>query len=158
MTMKMKIRAYAPELAKQITDLFHSSVHSIDSKYYSKEQKQAWSPSPPDYALWMQRLEEKQPFVAMFGSEVLGFIELEQDGHIDCLFTHPEFQNQGVASQLFNYLKMRAQAQGIQKLYTEASLVALPFFEKRGFEVIEENEVHRKGVKLLNYSMNLILE
>ena len=36
---------------------------------------------------------------------------------------------------------------------THASLTAKPFFEKRGYQVVQEQQVERKGILLTNYVM-----
>ncbi|MEE1466132.1 MAG: GNAT family N-acetyltransferase, partial [Clostridium sp.] len=36
---------------------------------------------------------------------------------------------------------------------THASITARPFFEKRGYRVVKEQEVERSGVVLTNYVM-----
>jgi putative acetyltransferase len=153
----MDIRDYKSSDAKEITDLFHNTVHAISTTIYSKEALEAWSPSPPDYKMWAQRLSIKLPYVAIKDEVIIGYVELEKDGHIDCLYVHKDYQGQGVASELFNYLMKKAMEQNMRCLYVEASLLALPLFRKKGFEVIKLNEIERCGVKLVNYSMTLKL-
>lgn len=149
----MNINNYSDEWAGDIADLFYASVHAIDPAVYTQAQKDAWAPAPVDYERWSARLAEKQPFVALMEGRVAGFIELDPDGHIDCLYTHPDYQGRGVASSLYEYLLAEAKQAGITRLYVEASLVARPFFEHRGFAVIKENRVYRNGVALVNFSM-----
>ncbi|MDF2183092.1 GNAT family N-acetyltransferase [Neptuniibacter sp. CAU 1671] len=124
---------------------------------YTPAQKEAWAPSPVDYAQWRVRLSTKKPFVAIIDNQVVGFIELEADGHIDCTYTHPNFQGRGVASALYDYLLAAAKAAGLKRLYVEASLLAKPFFEHRGFVLVKQNEVRRNGVSLINFSMEKYL-
>lgn len=148
----MNIQTYKNEWARDIADLFFQSVHAIDPSVYTREQKEAWAPTP-DYERWSERLARKRPFVAMIENHIVGFIELDTDGHIDCTYTHPDFQGIGVASSLYEYLFVKAKEAGIKSLYVEASLIAKPFFEHRGFSVVKKNEVQRNGVTLVNFSM-----
>lgn len=39
------------------------------------------------------------------------------------------------------------------KIVTHASITARPFFEKRGYAVIKEQQVERQGIFLTNYVM-----
>lgn len=149
----MKIEPYTLDRAVEIADLFHRSVHAIDPSVYTPEQKEAWAPTPPDYECWAQRLNEKMPVMAIKDNRVIGFVELDSDGHIDCMYTHPEFQGQGVASALYEHLQEQAKARKSDRLYVEASFLAKPFFENRGFSVVKQNEVQRKGVTLINFTM-----
>lgn len=153
----MEIQAYSADNAREIADLFHQSVHSIAPSLYSSEQKEAWAPSPVDYERWAERLTVTKPFIAVIEGRVAGFIELDADGHIDCTYTHPNFQGRGVASSLHEYLVAEASAKHIKRLYLEASLVAKSFFEHRGFSIVKKNEVQRNGVTLINFSMEKYL-
>lgn len=153
----MNIQTYSKEWAREIADLFYQSVHAVDPSVYTPEQKEAWAPAPIDYERWSERLITKKPFVAIIENHVVGFIELDIDGHIDCTYTHPDFQGIGVASSLYEHLLAEAKKTGIKRLYVEASLIAKPFFEHRGFSVVKKNEVQRNGVSLVNFSMEMYL-
>ena len=86
-------------------------------------------------------------------SKIVGFIELEEDGHIDCLYVHKNYQGQGIAGELLSHAGTVAMSNGSSNLYVEASEVAKPFFEKHGFLLLTKNIVQRNGEHLVNYSM-----
>lgn len=154
----MHIQTYSADKAREIADLFHQAVHAISPAIHSPEQKEAWAPSPVDHERWAERLKRKQPWIALIDGRVAGFMELDADGHIDCAYTHPDFQRRGVASALYAQLLAQARARNLTRLYVEASLVAKPFFERQGFAVIRKNEVQRNGVVLVNFSMEKTLK
>lgn len=149
----MEIINYMPKYAHEIADLFHDSVHYIGRFHYTKEEIEAWAPTPPDYKKWSERLNHKKPYLAVRDSKVIGFIELESNGHIDCLYTHKDFQRCGVARSLYLHLEKEAKAKGIKRLYVEASHIAKPFFEKQNFKLVKKNTVVRNGVKLPYFKM-----
>lgn len=153
----MEIQIYTVDRAREIADLFHQSVHAVSHTLYSADQKEAWAPTPVDYERWADRLNVKKPFIAIIEDRVAGFIELDADGHIDCMYTHPDFQGRGVASSLYERLLDEAGAKNIKRLYVEASLAAKSFFEHRGFTTVKKNEVQRNGVTLVNFSMEKYL-
>lgn len=155
--MNFQIVNYSPECSSEIADLFYQSVHAIDPDIYTQQQKNAWAPTPIDYEYWSNRLEGKQPFVAMRDDRVVGFIELDPDGHIDCMYTHPDSQRLGVGSALFDHVLLEANAREIDRLYVEASIFAKPFFECRAFQVVRKNEVIRNGIVLENFTMERFL-
>jgi len=152
------IRTYQTNDARLIAELFHSAVHGIDPSIYSKAQQEAWAPTPPDYPSWQTRLSGTQPFVATLDDQVIGFVELEADGHIDCFYVHPNHQRKGVAQTLFDHLLADAKKRRMSRLYVEASKVAKPFLRKNGFVVMTENRVERRGQVLVNFSMELQLD
>lgn len=77
---------------------------------------------------------------------VVAFIDLEPDGHIDRLFCAPEAAGKGVASRLYDAAEAAAREQGIERLFTEASELARRFFERKGFAVLERQDMILRGV------------
>jgi putative acetyltransferase len=152
--LHMEIRPYQESDYVEIADLFHTSVHSIDRTIYSEEELEAWAPTPPNYEFWKARLAEKKPFVAVKSNTIVGFIELESNGHIDCLYVHKGFQGLGIASSLLKHVMQVANDKGINKLHVEASKVAMPLFKKYGFELLKTNTVNLRGQSLTNYCMS----
>lgn len=149
----LSIRPYRDEWALQLTDLFHRAVHAIPPSVYSRAEQEAWAPTPPDYAEWQQRLALLQLDVALLDGNIAGFVGLSGREHIEYLFTEPRWQGRGVASALYRCVQERAQAGGAEWLTVDASLVARPFFERRGFTVTRENQLQRNGVILHNVTM-----
>ena len=144
---------YAPEHYKEIADLFTKAVHEIDDAIYNETQKTAWASQPVDYKKWEDRLACTKPFILLINDQVAGFIELEASGHIDCAYVHPQYQRQGVATQLLKYVIALAKDSDLKSLTVDASIVAKSFFDAFGFVVENENKVIRNGVVLINYSM-----
>ena len=54
----------------------------------------------------------------------------EADGHIDHLYAHPDHTRRGLTAQLLAMIEMHARDHGITRLYTEASDLARPAFER----------------------------
>lgn len=151
--MQITIHTYQNHYANEIATLYHASVHAIDPAIYCKEQQEAWAPTPPDYGSWEKRLSLKKPFVAMVEGRIVGFIELEKDGHIDCAYTHPAFQKQGVMTLLYEHVLTLANHAKMPRLYVEASLLIKPFFQKHGFITLHSNTIIRNGCTLINETM-----
>ena len=61
-----------------------------------------------------------------------------------------DYQGQGVASAICDELERAA---GEEKIITNASITAKPFFEKRGYKAVKEQQVIRKGIPLTNCVM-----
>lgn len=149
----MIIRHFTLSDSKKIADLFHGSVHSISTYVYSKEQLEAWAPTPLNYTEWKTRLKQTKPFVATINNVIVGFIEIEPDGHINCMYVHHNYQRQGIASAMFGYASKEATKNGCQAMYVEACILAKAFFLKMGFDVLSENIVKKNNQELINYSM-----
>jgi len=147
------IRPYEPSDHPAIAETFTRAIHETASAHYTPEQCEAWSAHKPNPEHWRIRCEKQQPFVAMIGGRLAGFLELDPDGHIDCAYTHPDFQRQGVMSALVRHAIRVCEERGIARMYVEASIPAMPMFRKHGFVIVRENTVSIRSVELMNYIM-----
>lgn len=146
----MEIRAYTETDVSEVAALFTASVHELGVLFYDKSQLQAWAPKQLNLREWSNRLAKLQTIIAHEGNELAGFISYEPDGYIELLFTAPSFARRGVASLLYRHIE---QALSGVSFFTEASLIAKPFFLHQGFHVVEEQNVTRNGVTLRRYAM-----
>ena len=153
----MIIREFKDEDTKAIVHLFTETVRKINIKDYSKEQIEAWAPQNPNLDKWKNRLAKTITFVAEENKHIIGFGQLENNGHIDCFYVAYDFINKGVGSKLLISIEERAKSLNIVKLFTEASITAKLFFHKKGFKVIKEQFVELRGVKFRNYVMERVV-
>lgn len=149
----IRIRAYRAEDLDALIDLFTGSVRQVASRDYSPAQIEAWAPVAVNREQWATRLGSRPTCVAEAGGQIVGFSDLEPDGHIDMLFVHADHQGRGVARALLDHIHVRAHEQGIDRLFTEASITARPFFERNGFEVMKAQDVELRGQSFRNYRM-----
>jgi len=149
----VNIRPYRENDAREIAELFRDTVHSVNSRDYTREQLAVWAPQEIDYEHWKRRLDEKRPVVAEISEKIVGFAELDPDGHIDCFYVHKDYQRRKIGQRMLDGITRNAKGIGIRRLYSEVSITAVPFFEKNGFRMVKENTVLRNGIPLRNYVM-----
>ncbi|NJK72265.1 MAG: GNAT family N-acetyltransferase [Synechococcaceae cyanobacterium SM2_3_60] len=89
---------------------------------------------------------------------IVGFAELEPNGHIDCFYVHKDYQGQGIGSLLYGAIERIAQQRGLRELWLEASLTALPFFLKQGFADLGVQTVDLAGVEFINHRLHKRIE
>jgi putative acetyltransferase len=152
-SMKMKIRLFHEQDAEQIAQLFHDAVREINIRDYSSNQVKAWAPDDIHFRNWAKICSERLTYVADDEGVIAGFGELELSGHIDCFYCHKNYQRMGIGSQIYRAIETKACELGMNRLYTEASITAKPFFLHMGFEIIREQQVERRGESFVNYSM-----
>ncbi len=155
--LRTKVRAYRAEDAPEIVGLFYETVRSVNRADYTEEQVEAWAPRVPDAGEWHARMAGRRTLVAEEGDEVVGFVELEDDGHLDMLYLRKDAVGRGVARLLYDEVEREALTQGLGRIFTEASITARPFFERRGFKVVREQTVSRRGVGMTNFVMEKYL-
>lgn len=102
-----------------------------------------------DLEKWNRSFQEHYSIVAVDGEIIVGFGDVDQTGYLDRLYVHADHQGKGVAAAICNKLEQAVQG----KVVTHASITARPFFEKRGYRIVREQQVERKGIFLTNYVM-----
>ena len=152
----MQIRLFKPEDTEQIARLFHNTVRKVNIKDYSKEQVIAWSPEDIYFRDWQTICSSRYTYVAE-ENKILGFGELEPDGHIDCFYVHYQHQKQGVGNEIYRAIETKARELHLTRLFTEASITAKAFFIGRGFKVVKQQQVICRQEKFVNYLMLKIL-
>jgi len=150
----MNIRSFVDTDLEPITRLFTESVHTLAVGAYGDGQREAWAPRPPDTDYWRRRLQPLRTLVAENDGELVGFISFQENGHIDMMYTAPRHSRRGVATVLFKRVEATLISLGVIELFTEASLVARPFFERHGFRVTEEQNVSVRGTTLTRFAMS----
>jgi putative acetyltransferase len=153
---KMEIRRYHDSDISQIVSLFYETVHSVNKQDYSQEQLDAWAPKDEEtlkLKTWKDSMSHNITYVAEINGEIVGFSDMTQDGHLDRMYIHKDYQGQGIASALVNNLESEAKRLGLIEMDTEASITAKPFFERHGYRITQSQIVERRGVKLVNFKM-----
>lgn len=153
----LRFAHYHPDHTAVIVDIFCRAVHHIDDAIYTPAQKRAWAPLPADLAFWQRRLQRSQPWLALLHQRVAGFIELDNNGYIDCLYVDPDFQGQGIGHVLLAHVMAEAQRRDLSQLTCHASRCAKALFEALGFQQQQACMVRRRGEVLVNYAMQLEL-
>lgn len=147
----MEIRRYRPSDLAQISQLFYDTVHAVNAADYTAEQLNAWATGQLDLTAWNDSFLAHYTLVAVASNETIaGFGDITDEGYLDRLFVHKNYQGQGIATVLCNELEA---ATASTHLSTHASITAKPFFERRGYSVVKEQQVSRNGVQLTNYVM-----
>lgn len=147
----MTIRRYQKSDCISLAELFYNTVHTINAKDYTTEQLNAWADGILNLEEWNKSFLEHFTLVALEGKTVIGFGDIANTGYFDRLYVHADYQRKGVATAICN--KLECVVKG--KIITHASITAKPFFEKRGYKVIQEQQVERQGVILTNFVMEL---
>jgi putative acetyltransferase len=154
----ISIRPYAATDASTLADLFRSSVREIASRDYTASQIREWAPDQIDVRRFGEKCASRLTWIAEIEGRIVGFSDLEPDGHVDMLYVHPDFQRRGVARTLLKQVEEAARTAALRRLYTEASITAHAAFEAMGFRTIVPQTVMIHGVYMTNYRMEKWLE
>ena len=151
----MRLRAYKTEDCEAMASLFYDTVHRVNARDYAPEQLDAWATGEVDLDAWNARYLSSTTLVAEENGALLGFANMDKTGYLDMLYVHADAQNSGIATALCDALERLVHA---ETYTTHASLTARPFFEKRGYAVVRQQQVPLRGQILTNFVMEKRLE
>lgn len=153
----VKIIDFEEGMLGEIMQLFYDTVHTVNARDYDEQQLERWAPTNPDVVSWKQRLGHNICKIALVDNTITGFAELTDEGHVDTMYVHKDFQRQGIATKLMNALLSMAADIGFEELTTEASITAKPLFDMYGFEVTRVKTKLHNGKGFINYEMTKAL-
>lgn len=149
----IKLRPYSPADITAVTGLFYNTVHTVNRRDYNDIQLDAWADGNIDLDKWNSSFQSNITVIAEIAeanSIIVGFGDITHDGYLDRLYVHKDYQHIGIATAICDYLESRTDS---DKIITHASITARPFFEKRGYVTVKEQQVIRHNVALTNYIM-----
>jgi putative acetyltransferase len=154
-TATIRLRAYAPGDGVQLAAVFFRSVREAARADYSEVQVEAWAPVAADPASFEARAADGRFVVVAVNTvdEIVGYADLEGNGHIDHTYCRPDVVGRGVGSRLYDSLEEQAREAGIDRLFVEASESARRLFARKGFVVRHRQDLVVRGVEIHNYVM-----
>lgn len=157
--LQFVLRPYHPADAGQLAELYFDSVRQLGARRYTPAQVVAWAPAPVDPSVVHARASDGRLTLVAVDPEgrVLGYGDLEADGHIDHLYCRPEAAGCGVASALLDALVASPAAIHAGRIYVEASELVRGLFERRGFTTRHRRDLVVRGVPIHNYAMDRVL-
>ena len=155
-----EFRPYDPADAPALLALFRDTVRRVNRRDYSPDQIEAWAAEAIDPAEWAARFAGRHVVVAAEECRLVGFIELEPDGHIDRMFVAADAVGRRIGSALLALVvaEARSRSRAVPRLFVEASITARPFFARHEFVTLAEQTVVLRGVEFLNYRMERHLQ
>ena len=156
------IRLFKADDAPSLAAITVSAIKRIGLRHYPKEQVDAWAARHPSPQRFLNRAEAGALIlVATAGTIPVAYALLEEDddgdGHLDMLYCHQQHTRLGLADALLRMAEEAARANGSARIYTKASELARPAFERVGYEMTHRRdfsiEHDGKDVPIHNYAM-----
>jgi putative acetyltransferase len=101
--------------------VFYSAVHTNAASDYSAAQLDAWAPDRPDMERWTVRMRVIRPFVVEEDGRVVGYADLQVNGHIDHFYVSGTNARRGVGRILMDRIHARAQELKLTRLLSDES-------------------------------------
>lgn len=150
----MLVRTACQEDASLIGQLIYDTVRSINIRDYSQAQVEAWAPD----AIIFSTYAESFAYVVEEEGQILGFANITAEGYLNRFYIHHQFQGKGIGKLLLRAIEERTQSLHLEKMTTEASITARPFFISQGWVVVEQQTVDLRGLSFINFKMKKVLQ
>ncbi|RYD92887.1 MAG: GNAT family N-acetyltransferase [Sphingobacteriales bacterium] len=134
-------------------ELYRGTIEGVNSRDYNEAQVSVWAERSRRTESLLKRIEEQYFLVAEEDAMLTGFGSITATGFLDMLFVHRDHQGKGIANALVDMLESYAVRHDAPMLTADVSVTARPFFEKKGFEVLREQQVEIDAVSLTNFKM-----
>lgn len=162
--MPYVLRPFRSDDALCLSEIFAASVREIGAHAYSPDQVAAWVARSTATAKRILERAEKGHWIMVAADHdgaPIAYALLEPDGHLDQLYCHPEHTRKGLADSLLKAAEGQARRWRCDRLYTEASELARPAFERAGYVVTHRRDfaIEHDGqeVPIHNYAMEKVL-
>ena len=162
--MVYAIRPFADDDATALAALTLAAIRAVGSERYSPDQVDAWAARHPGPERFVERARNGAHILVAVGpgDAPVACSLLEPDGHLDMLYCHPDHTRRGLADELLAASEQHARTLGVTRLYTEASELARPAFERSGYLVQHRRdfEIAHEGqsVAIHNFAMEKPLD
>ncbi|MBX7493005.1 GNAT family N-acetyltransferase [Qipengyuania sp. 1NDW9] len=158
--MGYSIRSFEDGDAEALAELGRAAIGAIGPDAYSEEQVDAWLSNFAGPEVYQAQADAgTQIFIATNDDdEPVAYAMLEETGHLDHLYCHPDHTHEGLASSLLETAALYAKYHGITHLFTEASEIAKPAFESAGYTAMKKRTFEIDGVTITNWAMVRTIE
>ncbi|MEO1488641.1 MAG: GNAT family N-acetyltransferase [Pseudomonadota bacterium] len=165
--MAYTIRDFAASDAPALAELTLAAIHDVGLARYNEAQTQAWAARHHDPERFLKRVAKgARIWVAVTENDepaAYALLETEWEpsgsasGHLDMLYCHPDHTRKGLADMLLSHAESSARSDQLTRLFTEASDLARPAFERAGYTVQHRRDftIEHEGcaVPIQNYAM-----
>jgi GNAT superfamily N-acetyltransferase len=116
------------------------AVSGIRTALYTTEEIQAWA-APKKPESYEELIRTKEFFVAEEDEDIVAFGVLNQNSsEVEAVYVSPRAGRRGIGLKMLQKLEERARALGLDQLRLNASLNAVPFYQRAGYVGQEESK------------------
>jgi len=121
------------EDASFVAQVHVASVEGIKTSLYTADEIESWS-KPRTIANYEELIRSREFFVAEAEDGIVGFGVLNPSNSIiEAVYVSPVATGRGVGMELMRKLEERAVSLGLKYLELNASLNAVPFYQRAGY-------------------------
>lgn len=138
----------------ELNEMYKATLRAINSADYTPEEIEDWASCGDNIPHLTDLITNLYFLVALNeNDQIIGFTSIQTDGYLHSMFVHKDYQRMGVASFLLAKAEEYATVNHIKTITSEVCITAKPFFERKGYQVVEEQKRKANKLYLTNYWM-----
>ena len=153
----MKLKQITKKDQLKLKEVYFDSISSIDENIYSKEHKLAWASQAWENPEFQKSLLKGKGSKLIFNNKIIGFGTRYPENRLSLLYVRDNFKKKGFGTIILNSIEGDAMKSGINKLYTEASLISYKLLLKSNWTIDRKENIKIKGLMFERYKMFKIL-
>ena len=153
----MNLRQITTKDQLELKKVYFDSIQSLDEEIYNNEQKRAWSSQAWNNPNFDNSITKGKGWILSKQGIIIAFATRYPTDRIALFYCKAEFQRKGYGTKLLLKLEDEAKKEGLDTLYTEASLISYELFIKNEWEVIRKEKVIINNIFFERYKMTKII-
>ena len=149
----MNLRQITIKDQLELKKVYFDSIKSLDEKIYSQEQKRAWSSQSWINPNFDKSINQGKGWLLSEKGKVIAFATRYPNNRIALFYCKGKFQRKGYGSKLLQKLEDEAKEEGLDSIYTEASLISYELFLKNEWKIIRKEKVIINNIFFERYKM-----
>ena len=154
----MNLRQITIKDQLELKKVYFDSIQSLDEKIYSQEQKRAWSSQAWNNPNFDKSITKGKGWLLSKEGIIIAFATRYPNDRIALFYCKGKFQRKCYGSKLLHKLEDEAKKEGLDSLYTEASLISYELFLKNEWEIIRKEKVIINNIFFERYKMTKIIK
>jgi len=142
----------------ELKNVYFDSIQSLDERIYNQEQKRAWSSQAWDNPNFDKSITQGKGWLLTEQGIIIAFATRYPNNRIALFYCKGEFQRKGYGTKLLHKLEDEAKKEGLDSLYTEASLISYELFIKNKWKIIRKEKVIINNIYFERYKMAKIIK
>ena len=153
----MNLRQITIKDQLELKKVYFDSIQSLNEKIYSQKQKRAWSSQAWYNPNFDKSIIEGKGWLLSEKGKIIAFAIRYPKDRIALFYCKGKFQRKGCGSKLLHKLEDEAKKEGLDYLYTEASLISYGLFLKNKWEIIRKEKIIINNIFFERYKMTKII-
>ena len=137
----------------ELKKVYFDSIQSLDQKFYSQQQKRAWSSQAWNNPNFNKSITKGKGWLLSKKGIIIAFAIRYPSDRISLFYCKGKFQRKGCGSKLLHKLEDEAKKEGLDSLSTEASLISYELFLKNEWKIRRKEKVIINNIFFERYKM-----